>query len=90
MPQQIKQKSMWLKCPICNGTGRVAVEIYNTTNSNPTCTCTVCNGAKIISELTGLPPSSTPAPFKGLLQGIGGEKCKTCGHIVCLCNKTLM
>ena len=39
---------MWKKCPICNGTGK-----------DPQCLdkhCTVCNGYKIISELTGLPP----------------------------------
>ena len=74
---------MWQKCPVCIGTG-----------NNPSLTtskCKVCNGTGVISQITGLPPSQAPVePFKGLLQGIGGEKCKTCGHIVCLCNKTLM
>ena len=39
---------MWQKCPICNGTGKDPLfqEKY----------CTVCNGYKIINELTGLPP----------------------------------
>ena len=39
---------MWQKCPICNGTG-------NDPRFNST--CSTCNGTKIISELTGLPPS---------------------------------
>jgi DnaJ-class molecular chaperone len=37
---------MYQKCPICNGTGRDADYKY----------CTVCNGFKIIDEITGLPP----------------------------------
>lgn len=40
------------KCPICNGTG---IE-QNTYTSNATLTCETCNGKRIISELTGLPP----------------------------------
>lgn len=80
---------MWLKCPICNGSGKEFVETTNMTNYSPTKTCTVCHGAKIISELTGLPPGQ-PVPFKGILDGVGGKKCSTCGHIVCLCNKATM
>lgn len=37
---------MFEKCPICNGTGKDFLG----------CKCTVCNGKKIISSLTGLPP----------------------------------
>lgn len=48
----------WQKCPICNGSGK----IYNTLSSSSYDTCSTCNGKKIISELTGLPPSSnTPS-----------------------------
>ena len=42
---------MWQKCPICNGTGRIN---HSTDSINP---CDVCHGKKIISEITGLPPS---------------------------------
>lgn len=45
---------MWQKCPICNGTGSVPA-ILSTTSSQ---ICTVCNGAKIISKLNGLPPAN--------------------------------
>ena len=42
------------KCPVCNGTGEVI-------NPNPlnfgTIQCPTCNGQRIISELTGRPPS---------------------------------
>jgi len=40
-------------CPLCGGTGVEHVTgISNTTGT----ICTVCNGKKIIDELTGLPP----------------------------------
>lgn len=45
---------MWQKCPVCNGEGRVST--YGTTTSVFQ-QCSVCNGMKIISTLTGLPPS---------------------------------
>jgi len=41
------------KCPNCNGTGKEYPQYWNGT----TISCSVCNGYKIISELTGLPPS---------------------------------
>ena len=44
---------MWQKCPICNGTGRT----HNTLSSSSFDICSTCNGTKIISELTGLPPN---------------------------------
>jgi hypothetical protein len=39
---------MWQKCPLC--TTKIQVE-------HSIQICTVCNGAKIISQLTGLPPN---------------------------------
>ena len=42
------------KCPICNGTGIDPAPGYTTSNACPT--CGVCQGKRIISELTGLPP----------------------------------
>jgi DnaJ-class molecular chaperone len=39
---------MYQKCPICNGTGV----------SNGQIPCSVCKGYKIISEVTGQPPST--------------------------------
>jgi hypothetical protein len=44
---------MWQKCPICNGSGRDFTPLSNSSSS----ICSVCDGSKIISELTGLPPS---------------------------------
>lgn len=40
---------MYQKCPVCNGTG------YDS-QSSVAIKCSVCNGEKIISELTGKPP----------------------------------
>ena len=50
----------WQKCPICNGTG---IEPGPFTTSNSTPICTICQGKKIISELTGLPPSYSIGNF---------------------------
>lgn len=47
---------MWQKCPICNGTGMTAPNYQ--TSSATAVPCTVCNGAKIINDLTGLPPNA--------------------------------
>lgn len=44
---------VWQSCPHCRGTG---IEQYGTFNTSLP-KCTVCNGKKIISMLTGLPPS---------------------------------
>ena len=49
---------MWQKCPICNGTG--VSPMSGTYTSIPT--CPTCQGARIISEINGLPPSSTSIP----------------------------
>jgi len=49
----------WQLCPKCNGDGTVLVQNYN---GNPTAICygpvdcNLCNGKKIISRSTGLPP----------------------------------
>lgn len=41
------------KCPLCDGTGFEP----NAYSSTAPIKCSVCNGTKIISDLTGLPPS---------------------------------
>lgn len=41
----------WQKCPVCNGTGKNN-EFYSLRNEH----CPTCNGQRIISEATGLPP----------------------------------
>jgi len=47
---------MWQQCPQCKGSG---VEPTIGIHSNIPI-CTVCNGSKIINQLTGLPPSRSP------------------------------
>jgi hypothetical protein len=41
---------MWQKCPVCNGSG-FGSDYYGST-------CSTCQGARIISEITGLPPEA--------------------------------
>ena len=41
------------KCPICNGTGN---DPFIVTGSQIAYPCPTCKGARIISELTGIPP----------------------------------
>lgn len=43
---------MWQKCPICNGMG--ISPIPHGMNTTPQ--CPTCLGARIISEISGLPP----------------------------------
>ena len=43
---------MYQRCPICEGLGRVE----RAPNSSVWAKCDVCDGKKIISSLTGLPP----------------------------------
>lgn len=43
----------WQKCPICNGTGDNPFVLELPRSTYP---CPTCKGARIISELTGLPP----------------------------------
>jgi len=47
---------MWQQCPQCKGSG--VKPIIGTYSNIPV--CTVCNGAKIINQLTGLPPNRSP------------------------------
>lgn len=42
---------MYQKCPICSGSGTI------TTAMSTASTCPTCNGKRIISQLTGLPPT---------------------------------
>lgn len=44
----------WQKCPVCDGSGYEFP--YGIT-----CTCSVCKGQKIISDITGLPPHKDKA-----------------------------
>lgn len=41
----------WQKCPVCNGTGK------NYGGLQSSAICPTCNGQRIISEITGLPPA---------------------------------
>ena len=45
---------MYQKCPICNGTGMVENGGLSTSCYSQ---CPVCGGARIISEVTGIPPA---------------------------------
>ncbi len=45
---------MWQKCPNCEGSGKVFYPLSNSTHA----VCTVCEGKKIINQLTGLPPKN--------------------------------
>ena len=50
-------------CPLCKGEG------FITQMSNDKVTCSVCKGAKVISELTGLPPSDNKGTHNSNLGG---------------------
>jgi hypothetical protein len=45
-----KYYSIWQSCPHCGGSG------FDRDGSYASAVCIVCNGKKIISTLTGLPP----------------------------------
>lgn len=45
-------KSLWIKCPNCNGLGKIEGTSPNLE------TCPTCQGKGIISEITGLPPTN--------------------------------
>ena len=44
----------WHKCPVCNGTGKNYGYLLEGKYSS---SCPTCNGQRIISEVTGLPPA---------------------------------
>lgn len=48
----------WQRCPICNGTGIDPNPGLGSSNACPV--CPTCEGKRIISELTGLPPVTGP------------------------------
>ena len=61
---------MYQKCPICNGTGKDPSQFAKVTSP-----CTVCKGAKIISELTGLPPQEgQPQAYRSPIIVITGKE----------------
>jgi len=41
---------MWQKCPVCDGSGYLSYSYHETT-------CSTCKGARIISEINGMPPA---------------------------------
>lgn len=43
------------KCPVCDGSGVT----YYPLSSTSSAVCETCNGSRIISEVTGLPPSTS-------------------------------
>jgi len=43
---------MWQKCPVCGGTGSAPTPLSTISSV----VCSTCNGTKIISKWTGLPP----------------------------------
>lgn len=68
---------MWQKCPICNGEG------CDTLTST---ICSVCNGMKIISTVTGLPPERVNIPNKTTALGHQGVFSTTYGNSITYCN----
>lgn len=58
---------MYQKCPVCDGSGLTHTQYV----SIPT-TCPTCNGARIISELNGLPPANSAPDVSGV-RGFTGE-----------------
>ena len=62
---------MWQKCPICDGEGRVT---SNGLSSSVHQVCSLCKGAKIISELNGLPPNqSIELPSDEEIESLGAS-----------------
>ena len=49
---------MWQKCPICEGKGFIEDTNYNSGKCTLTSTCPTCEGHRIISKISGLPPES--------------------------------
>lgn len=60
---------MWQKCPVCEGTG--VSPIGGTYSNIPS--CPTCMGARIISQINGLPPSSGVKQIKSNLPPTNNE-----------------
>lgn len=70
----------WQKCPVCNGEGTICIPI-SYAGTNPV--CPTCKGARIISELTGLPPVyAAPDPLKIDLPPFSDEDLKNLNKIL--------
>ena len=73
----------WQKCPVCNGNGTIVIP-GTLKGSNP---CPTCNGHRIISELTGKPPTyetktgvpTGTSPCIGYIPSDISGICKMCG-----------
>lgn len=61
----MEKTGVWQDCPHCKGTGHEHQALMGTNSVFPK--CTVCNGQKIISQITGSPPSepSEEKPTEG-------------------------
>lgn len=51
--------NFWEICPKCHGEGFV-MSLFQTTNTGFFKICDVCSGEKIISTITGWPPTGKP------------------------------
>lgn len=58
------------RCPVCDGTG-YRMSAYT---SSCTETCSVCQGTKIISTLTGLPPLHAPVYYTNTTQQLNPQE----------------
>jgi DnaJ-class molecular chaperone len=45
----------WQVCPLCKGSGIITPQYFAAMNTS--CTCDACDGKKIVSTLTGKPPT---------------------------------
>lgn len=56
-----KHSNTWEVCPLCKGNGSIKDTNVNYNSTSSTyineVVCSVCNGKKIISTLTGMPPN---------------------------------
>jgi DnaJ-class molecular chaperone len=63
----------WQKCPVCNGTGEDAMQCEGGRQRY----CKTCKGARIINEITGLPPQKPTATNFGSTRSIRREEYPT-------------
>jgi hypothetical protein len=55
----MNNSDVWQKCPVCAGTGKVYEDFPFPTNTGSTSfgrICPACQGKRMVSKLTGLPP----------------------------------